>query len=100
MTWHNFLGSQETGNVKSRVWVMQMGDVQGIGVYEVECKGSYDKGVVGVFLQWRYGSSLPVSSTMMTGCGGEPTVSVMVKETLWLKDSFLEGFVRDPDGSD
>lgn len=69
--------------MKSRVWVVQTGEEQGTGVYDVECSGSYDNGVVGVFLQCSHESSLPVSSTMMTGCGGDPTVRVTVKETLW-----------------
>ena len=30
----------------------------------------------------------------MTGCGGDPTVSVTVKETLWWKESLPEGLGR------
>lgn len=32
----------------------------------------------------------------MTCCGGDPTVSVTVRVTLWLNESFLGWFVRGP----
>jgi hypothetical protein len=48
------------------------------------------------FLQWSQESSLPVSRTMVTLCGGEPTVSETVKVTLWRKESLFEGFGSDP----
>lgn len=67
MAWHKLLLSQEGGTVKSRVCVVQMDEEHGTGVYEVECNGSYDDGVVGVFLQWSHESSEPVSNTMVTG---------------------------------
>lgn len=76
---------------KSRVRVMQTGEEHEIGLYEDECIGSYVKSCVCVFLQWSHVSSLPVSSTMMTGCGGDPTVSLTVRVTLWLNESFLGG---------
>ena len=47
-----------------------------------------------VFLQCSQESSLPVSRTMVTLCGGEPTVSVTVKVTLWWKEILLVGFSR------
>ena len=51
-----------------------------------------------VFLQCSQESSLPVSRTMVTLCGGEPTVSVTVKVTLWWKEILFEGFETNPCG--
>lgn len=45
----------------------------------------------GSFLQWSQESSLPVSRTMVTFCGGEPTVSETVSVTLWWNESLREG---------
>lgn len=39
-----------------------------------------------------------MSRTMVTVCGGEPTVSETVKDTLWWKESLLEGLGTDPEG--
>ncbi len=52
-----------------------------------------------VFLQCSQESSLPVSRTMVTLCGGEPMVSVTVKVTLWWKEILFEGFETNPCGS-
>lgn len=84
--------SQETGTLKSRVRVLQVLEAQGTGLYEVERKELNHNGVVGVFLHLSHESSLPVSSTTVTGCGGDPTVNVTVKETLWWNDSLLGCF--------
>lgn len=62
----------------------------------MERSGSKTKGVVGVFLQRSHESSLPVSRTMVTCCGGEPTLRVTVRETLWWKESLLGDLGRDP----
>lgn len=51
---------------------------------------------IGFFLQWSQESSLPVSRTMVTVCGGEPRVRETVKVTLWRKASSFEGFGGDP----
>lgn len=37
-----------------------------------------------------------MSRTMVTLCGGVPTVSETVKVTLWRKESLFEGFGADP----
>ncbi|WVZ04711.1 hypothetical protein V8G54_018057 [Vigna mungo] len=49
-------------------------------------------------LQWSHESSLPVSMTMETFCGGVPTVMEIVRLTLWLNRSLLGGLGRYPDG--
>ena len=59
--------------------------------------GSNVVGVVSVLLQWSQESSLPVSRTMVTFCGGEPTVSETVRDTLWWNESLFGGFGIDPD---
>lgn len=38
-----------------------------------------------VELHWSHESSLPVSRTMVTFCGGVPTVRETVRVTLWWK---------------
>ncbi|KAL9332531.1 hypothetical protein ACSQ67_002141 [Phaseolus vulgaris] len=40
--------------------------------------------------RWSHESSLPVSRTMVTLCGGVPTVSETVKVTLWWNESLRE----------
>jgi len=55
-------------------------------------------GFVFVLLQWSQESSLPVSMTMETFCGGVPTVMEIVRLTLWLNRSLLGGLGRYPDG--
>lgn len=45
--------SQETGRVKSRVRVRQVGEEQGTVEYEDEPDGLNKDPVFGVFLQWR-----------------------------------------------
>lgn len=74
---------------KSRVRVVQMGEVHGVGVYEEERSGLKIVFFVFVFgfLQWSHESSLPVSRTMVTLCGGVPTVSETVNVTLWRNKS-------------
>lgn len=98
VAWQSFFGSQETGEVKSRVRILQVGEEQGIGVYETEESGLKVKGLFGVFLHCSQESSLPVSSTIVTCCGGDPTVSETVRETLWWKESLFGALGRDPDG--
>lgn len=39
-------------------------------------------GAIDFVLQWSQESSLPVSRTMVTCCGGVPTESVTVRDTL------------------
>lgn len=87
--WHNFRGSQETGLIKSRVWVRQTGEEQGIGTYDFEDWELKIEFKFGDFLQWSQESSLPVSRTIVTFCGGVPTETVTVRVTLWLKGSLL-----------
>lgn len=45
-------------------------------------------------LQRSHESSLPVSRTMETFCGGVPTERETVRETLWWKSSLLDGRER------
>lgn len=55
----------------------------------------------GSFLQWSHESSLPVSRTMVTLCGGEPTVSETVSVTLCWNESLREegiGMETEPCG--
>lgn len=89
--------SHETGTGKSRVRVLQTGEVQGIGVYVEEMRGLKMEFKFGSFLQCSHESSLPVSRTMVTFCGGEPNVSETVKVTLCWKESLREeGFGSEP----
>ncbi|PON61003.1 LOW QUALITY PROTEIN: hypothetical protein TorRG33x02_283130 [Trema orientale] len=81
---------------KSRVRVRHIGEEQGTGEEE-EASGSKTELRFGDFLQWSQESSLPVSRTMVTVCGGDPTVNETVNVTLWRKESLLEGFGADPD---
>lgn len=90
MAWQSLLGSQETGTGKSRVRVLQIGEVHGVGVYDEERSGLKMEFKFGSFLHWSQESSLPVSRTMVTLCGGEPTVSETVKVTLCWKESLRE----------
>ena len=76
---------------RSRVRVLQTGEVHGVGVYEEDSFGLNVEFKFGYFLQWSQESSLPVSRTMVTLCGGDPTVSETVKVTLCLKGSLREG---------
>lgn len=77
---------------------MHVGEEQGIAEYEEETRGLKIKGVVGVFLQWTQESSLPVSSTMTTCCGGDPIERETVSETLWWKATLFGGFEAEIDG--
>lgn len=98
MVWQSFLGSQEAGMGKSRVRVVQVGEVQGTGEYDVDRTGSNTDLNFGSFLQWSHESSLPVSNTMVTGCGGVPTRRETERVTLWRKGSLLADLGPDPDG--
>ncbi|PON45808.1 hypothetical protein PanWU01x14_255890 [Parasponia andersonii] len=82
---------------RSRVRVRHIGEEQGTGEYEEEASGSKTELRFGDFLQWSQESSLPVSRTMVTVCGGDPMVNETVNVTLWRKESLLEGFGADPD---
>lgn len=54
--------------------------------------------MAGVFLQWSHESSLPVSRTMVTCCGGEPTDNRTVRDTLCWKESLFGGRGIEPGG--
>lgn len=83
MTWQSLFGSHETGMVKSRVRVLQIGEVHGVGVYEEEWRGLKLEFEFGIFFwQFNHESSLPVSRTIVMFCGGEPMVNETVKVTL------------------
>lgn len=60
--------------------------------------GEKERGVAAVLRQWSQESSLPVSSTMMAGCGGVPAETETVRETLWWKESLFGGRGRDWEG--
>jgi len=91
MTWQSLSGSQEAGRIRSRVLVLHMDELHGAVVYEDESRGLKVEFRLGSCLQWSQESSLPVSRTMVTFCGGEPTVSETVSVTLCWKESLREG---------
>lgn len=84
------------GIEKSRVRVLQVGEVHGSGAYDLDLSGSNTEFKPGVFLQWSHESSLPVSNTIDTGCGGVPTKRVTVKVTLWWNGSLLVDLANEP----
>lgn len=90
VAWQSFFASQEAGMEKSLVRVLQTGEEQGMAEYEEEARGLKMERRFGDFLQWSQESSLPVSRTMVTFCGGEPTERETVKVTLWWKESLFE----------
>lgn len=64
----------------------------------MDLTGSNTDPSFGSFLQWSHESSLPVSRTMVTGCGGVPTRRETDRVTLWRKGSLLVDLGPDPDG--
>lgn len=60
--------------------------------------GRVDVEFVDVELQCSHDSSLPVSRTIVTFCGGEPTDKDTVKVTLWWNGSLFGDLGNDPVG--
>lgn len=81
VAWQRLLESHEAGMGKSLVCVVQVGDEQVTGEYDEERVGSNPVG--DVLLQRSHESSLPVSMTMETFCGGEPTERDTERLMLW-----------------
>lgn len=80
---------------------MQVEEEQGIGVYEDDRTGLNVEDEEEEFcdlLQWSHESSLPVSMTIVTFCGGVPTVSETVRLTLCRKGSLSGDLRTDPGG--
>lgn len=53
---------------------------------------------IGVVLHFSHESSLPVSRTMVTFCGGVPTERDIVRVTLCLNGSLFGALGKDPNG--
>ncbi|GER28589.1 mannose-binding lectin superfamily protein [Striga asiatica] len=89
IAWHKFLESHEAGIEKSCVRSVQVADEHETGEYVEERVGSNAGRFAQVVLHWSHESSLPVSSTMVTFCGGVPTDRETVRVTLWVNWSLF-----------